>query len=202
MDKGKKSFLWLIAVFVAPILLGTLLFFNLERLGFKKGSVNYGTLIQPAFPAQVHDLMQADQKAPRENTLAKKWTLLYIQQNNCDSLCQERLLLIKRIRLLMNEQMRRVRTVFVSNPTTSRSVSTKDNPDLVLATIAQTSLTNPSSTADTPSAFLKQFPELGENAIYLLDPLGNLMMYYPQVEPNAKKMIKDLMKLLKYSHLG
>ena len=36
----------------------------------------------------------------------------------------------------------------------------------------------------------------------LIDPLGNLMMYYPQVEPNAKKMIKDLAKLLKYSHLG
>jgi len=196
MDKGKKSFLWLIAVFVAPILLGTLLFFNLERLGFKKGSVNYGTLIQPAFPAQIHDLMQADKKAARENTLAKKWTLLYIEKNNCDSFCQERLLLIKRIRLLMNEQMRRVRTVFVSNPTVSRSISTKDNPDLVLATIAQAPSTS------TSSVFLKQFPQLTKKPIYLLDPLGNLMMYYPQVKPNAKKMIKDLKKLLKYSHLG
>ncbi len=198
MDKGKKSFLWLIAVFVAPILIGTLLFFNLEKLGIKKGSVNYGTLIQPAFPAKIYNLMQGDKKAPRENTLAKKWTMLYIEQGNCDSLCLERLLLIKRIRLLMNEQMRRVRTVFVSKAATIRLVSKKENPDLVLTNLAHT----PAAANENPSMFLKQFPELNKNPIYLLDPLGNLMMYYPQVKPNAKKMIKDLQKLLKYSHLG
>jgi cytochrome oxidase Cu insertion factor (SCO1/SenC/PrrC family) len=197
MDKGKKSFLWLIAAFVAPILIGTLLFFNLERLGFKKGSVNYGTLIQPAFPAEIHDLMQENKKAVRKNTLAKKWTMLYIKQNNCDSHCQESLLLIKRVRLLMNEQMRRVRTVFVSNIATTTSVSKKENPHLVLANISNEPLANKGT-----SAFLKQFPQLDKNPIYLLDPLGNLMMYYPQAKPNAKKMIKDLLKLLKYSHLG
>ncbi len=191
MDAGKKSFLWLIAVFVAPIILGTLLFYNLDRLGFEKGAVNYGTLIQPAFPAQMHDLMQGDNAAVRKETIAKKWTMLYIEPSNCDQACLDRLQLIKRVRLLMNEQMRRVRTVLVSNPKVSALVSTKDNPDLVLATVDMTS-----------SDFLKQFPDLGKTPVYLLDPLGNLMMYYPQEKPDIKKMIKDLLKLLKYSHLG
>ncbi len=191
MDAGKKSFLWLIAVFVAPIALGTLLFFNLERLGFEKGSVNYGTLIQPAFPAQLHDLMQENKSAAKEKTLAKKWTMLYIEPDDCDQTCLDRLQLIKRVRLLMNEQMRRVRTVLVSNQQVSTLISTKENPDLVLAHVDMTS-----------SEFLKQFPELAKTPVYLLDPLGNLMMYYPQADPDIKKVIKDLLKLLKYSHLG
>ncbi len=191
MDAGKKSFLGLIAVFVAPILLGTLLFFNLDKLGFEKGAVNYGTLIQPAFPAQVHDLKQADKSAARENTLAKKWTMLYIQPNDCDKVCLARLQLIKRVRLLMNEQMRRVRTVFVSTEAVGKLVSVKENPDLVMTHVDMTS-----------SDFLKQYPELDKTPVYLLDPLGNLMMYYPQENPDIKKVIKDLLKLLKYSHLG
>ncbi len=191
MDAGKKSFLWLIAVFVAPIILGTLLFFNLENLGFEKGAVNYGTLIQPAFPAQIYDLKQLETKALRKDTLAKKWTMLYIQPNNCDKACLARLQLIKRVRLLMNEQMRRVRTVLVSNKAVGELVSAKENPDLVVTHVDMTS-----------SEFLKQYPDLDKTPIYLLDPLGNLMMYYPQENPDIKKMIKDLLKLLKYSHLG
>ena len=191
MDAGKKSFLWLVAVFVAPIALGTILFFNLDRLGFEKGAVNYGTLIQPAFPAQMHDLMQKDKPAVKEETLAKKWTMLYIEPDDCDQTCLDRLQLIKRVRLLMNEQMRRVRTVLVSSQEMGNLILKKDNPDLVLAHVDMTS-----------SAFLEQFPELDKKPIYLLDPLGNLMMYYPQENPDIKKVIKDLLKLLKYSHLG
>ncbi len=191
MDAGRKSFLWLIAVFVAPIILGTLLFFNLEKLGFEKGAVNYGTLIQPAFPAQMHDLMQDDKPAVREDTIAKKWTMLYIEPDKCDQACTTKLKLIKRVRLLMNEQMRRVRTVFVSNKEVGALISANDFPHLVLAHVDMES-----------STFLKQYPNLNQTPIYLLDPLGNLMMYYPQENPDIKKMIKDLLKLLKYSHLG
>jgi hypothetical protein len=91
----------------------------------------------------------------------------------------------------MNEQMRRVRTVFVSTEAVGKLVSVKENPDLVMTHVDMTS-----------SDFLKQYPELDKTPVYLLDPLGNLMMYYPQENPDIKKVIKDLLKLLKYSHLG
>ena len=192
MDSGKKSFVWLVVIFVAPILLGTLLFFNLDRLGFKKGSVNYGALIQPAFPLAIRDLLdQSGGKAKREETIAKKWTMLYVEMGECDQFCKDRLLLMKRVRLLTNEQMRRVRTTLVSNQSTNQSVDKKLNHELVMAIVRLKS-----------SAFLAQFPDLDKKPIYLIDPLGNLMMKYTDKDPNAKKMIKDLLKLLKYSHLG
>jgi cytochrome oxidase Cu insertion factor (SCO1/SenC/PrrC family) len=37
--------------------------------------------------------------------------------------------------------------------------------------------------------------------VYLVDPLGNLMMYYrPGADP--RDIVQDLEKLLKYSHVG
>jgi len=37
--------------------------------------------------------------------------------------------------------------------------------------------------------------------IYLIDPLGNLMMRYPR-DPEPARIIKDLQRLLKYSRIG
>jgi len=191
MDSSKKTLLVLVAAFVAPILLGTFFFYNMEDLGVSRGTVNYGTLVKPATPTRIEGLMQSGEAALPENTLSKKWTMIYIAQNECNQFCQDRLLLIKRVRILMNEQMRRVRTLLISNsPTLDVSIKEK-NRDLVHAYIH----------ADN-STFIEQFPDLEKSPVYLLDPLGNLMMYYPQENPDAKKMIKDLQRLLKYSHLG
>ncbi len=191
MDAGKKSFLWLVGVFVAPILLGTLLFFNLDNLGFNRGSTNYGTLVQPAFPLKIEGLMQSGGNADIKETLSKKWTILYIESGECKEACLNRLKLIKRIRLLTNEQMRRVRTTVVSSKDTLAGIDKGQNSDLVMAHLEASS-----------SSFYNQFPAKEKSPIYLIDPLGNLMMYYPQVEPDVKKMLKDINRLLKYSHLG
>ena len=37
--------------------------------------------------------------------------------------------------------------------------------------------------------------------IYLVDPLGNLMMRFPR-DPDPSRVIKDLQRLLKYSRVG
>jgi hypothetical protein len=44
----------------------------------------------------------------------------------------------------------------------------------------------------------KDFPGDPASHIYLVDPLGNLMMRFPH-EPDPSRMIKDLQRLLKYS---
>ena len=51
-----------------------------------------------------------------------------------------------------------------------------------------------------------EFPVAGENGnpadhIYLIDPLGNLMMRFPR-DADPSRMIKDLQRLLKYSRIG
>ena len=41
----------------------------------------------------------------------------------------------------------------------------------------------------------------GAERVYIIDPLGNLMMYYP-ADADPGGMLKDLKKLLKYSKIG
>ena len=191
MDTGKKRFLMMVAVFVTPVVLGTLLFFNLERLDFEKGSTNYGTLVHPALPAVIADLKQGNASAVREETIAKTWTMTYIEQKNCDQVCLDKLTLIKKVRLLTNEKMRRVRTLFVTNETIVNNIDKSQYRDMVMTHVS-----------DENSEFLKQFPHQDTKPIYLIDPYGIIMMYYPQAELNSKKIIKDINRLLKYSQLG
>ena len=191
MDSGKKKFITLVAVFVTPVVLGSLLFFNLDRLGIEKGSTNYGTLVHPALPAVVADLKQGDVDAIKEETIAKSWTMAYLAPANCDQVCLDKLTLIKKVRLLTNEKMRRVRTLFVTNKTIADSINKNNYSDMVITHVN-----------DVNSKFLQQFPHQETKPIYLIDPYGNIMMYYPQAELNAKKIIKDINRLLKYSQLG
>jgi hypothetical protein len=45
------------------------------------------------------------------------------------------------------------------------------------------------------------FPGNPAGHIYVVDPLGNLMMRYPR-DPDPSKMLQDLQRLLKYSSIG
>ena len=59
-------------------------------------------------------------------------------------------------------------------------------------------------TAETDAAreWLSQFPrDPAIPYVYIVDPLGNLMMRFDTRE-NPKGLLKDLEKLLKLSHIG
>jgi hypothetical protein len=45
---------------------------------------------------------------------------------------------------------------------------------------------------------LKPFDERAVDHIYLVDPMGNLMMRFPR-DPDPSKMIRDLQRLLRYT---
>jgi hypothetical protein len=45
------------------------------------------------------------------------------------------------------------------------------------------------------------FPGNAADHIYVVDPLGNLMMRFPR-DPDPSRVIKDLQRLMKYSRFG
>ncbi len=51
-----------------------------------------------------------------------------------------------------------------------------------------------------PEAVAGRFPG-GADALYLIDPLGNLVLRYPG-DPDIKGVAKDLTRLLKASRIG
>ena len=58
---------------------------------------------------------------------------------------------------------------------------------------------------DAGAALLAAFPDAAPArtvVIYVIDPLGNLMMRHAPQPPPAKGLLEDLRKLLKLSHIG
>ena len=175
----KKEFWVLLSIFVLPIGLGTL-FFYLNPSYFSQNTVNYGELISPVIITEKTDLeIQGDA------SLDGIWTLVYVAQN-CDAVCDQAVADVKTIRTLINMDMRRIQRMLITD---DGSMPSNEDENLIFASIA----------SDKLSGQLASFPE---NSIFLIDPIGNFMMYYNAKDINVKFVLKDLKRLLKYSRIG
>ena len=175
----KKEFWALLSVFLLPIGLGTL-FFYLNPSYFSQNTVNYGELITPVIVTEKSDL---DIKG--DASLQGVWTLAYVT-DRCDSLCNQAIADVKTIRTLINMDMRRIQRMLITN---DGSVPSVEDEKLILARI-------------TSEKLLGQLSRFPENSIFLIDPIGNFMLYYDPKDINIKFVLKDLKRLLKYSRIG
>ena len=101
--------------------------------------------------------------------------------------------MLKQVHTSLNKEIKRVRRVLIVPAKPNEAVFEslqKQYPDLVILSGAD---------AETIK-FASQFKGTA-GSVYLVDPLGNLMMRYPQ-NMNPKGMLTDLKKLLKNSWAG
>lgn len=181
-------------VFFAPLLLAFLFYYG---LGVRPaGSTNHGDLITPPRPLPDVALPGATQTELPATTLRGKWTMVFIGDGACDSRCREALTLMRQTRLALNDDLTRVQRLFlISGNCCDRNYLDTEHAGLLLARI------------DNPpgKTLLETFPASAAAAqrgrIYLVDPLGNLMMSYAPDAP-PKGLLEDLKKLLKLSHIG
>ncbi len=175
----KKEFWVLLLIFILPVGLGTL-FFYLNPSYFSQNTVNYGELIRPVIVTEKSDI-----EVIGDDSLEGVWTLVYVT-DSCDSLCDEAIEDINTIRTLINMDMRRIQRMLVAK---DGSMPQKDDESLIHASISNEEL----------SSELGVYPK---NSIFLIDPIGNFMLYYNPTDLNIKFVIKDLKRLLKYSRIG
>lgn len=192
-------FLVLLA-FAAPMLLAWLVLQNEAwRPG---GSAARGTLVRPARPLPSLAMRRLDGSPLSTDELRGRWTLVYITGSVCSDACRKSLYYTRQIRLAVGKDTPRVQRLLVLTGLPAVGAGTlrqilSDHPDLIVAT----------ASAEALDTLLKPFRLApGEDVaalhrVYMLDPVGNLMMYYePGAEP--KGILKDLERLLKASHIG
>jgi hypothetical protein len=162
--------------------------------------VNRGDLIDPARPLPEVSLPIADHGPPRTTKpdfLQNKWTLLYVGGGDCSALCRTDLYNTRQVRFALNRDMDRVQRVFLAQGgCCDWSYLEAQHPDLV-------------TVRATPEAapLLALLPVVDGIApdraerVYLIDPLGNLMMSYSS-DAKPKGMLEDLKRLLGLSHVG
>lgn len=195
--RTRLQFWTLVAVFFAPLALAFLLYSGLD--GWRPpGQTNKGELIEPPRPLPAVALTSSDGATLDADLLRGKWTLVYVGGGTCDARCREALVLTRQTRLALNDDMKRVQRMFIATgECCDRAWLDAEQPGLIVAL------------GDTAPAreVLAEFPVYDgvpvaqAGRIYIVDPLGNLMMSYAPDAPD-KGLLEDLKKLLKLSHIG
>jgi len=127
-------------------------------------------------------------------------TLLYISDADCGDTCRNNLYKMRQVRIAQNENMKRVQTLFLLNadsiPDELAGFLAQEHKDMAVALPSATQ-----AASIEPQFRVDETPVREAQRVYIVDPLGNLMMYY-QPDADARGMLKDLQKLLKYSQIG
>ena len=178
-NNARNMLLLLAAVCGLPIVLSYLAFYVWKP----EKTMNYGELITPTPLAG--PLVNLDGSAFELTSLRGKWVLLHADRAACDEHCKQLIYFMRQARIAQNEGMERIERVWV--------ITDNGAPD---ATWLKDY---------TGMKVLRGAPQLPAPAdasrhIYLLDPLGNLILRYPD-NPEPKRIIKDLARLMKFSNV-
>ncbi len=161
-------------VCAAPIVLGWAAYLFRWDTGARG---NYGELIEPR-----------PLSAPPLQALKGKWVLVTFDAAACDAACERKLYIVRQIRRAQGKDMERIERLWLL---TDRATP---RPELVTAL-------DGGRIERADERLVRSFPGDPLRHIYLVDPLGNLMLRYPP-DPDPSKMIKDLQRLLRYSRIG
>lgn len=183
---GQKTIWLMAAISVLPLVAAFIFYINWRP----QGGINHGELLETR-PIQQTVLADLAGNTFSSDQLLGKWLLVTIQPPTCDEKCQRKLYYLRQVRIAQGENMGRIERLWLL-----RGAGTPD-PQLVAA--------HPGLRIARPAdpAWLAEFPAKGDPRahIYLIDPLGNLVLRYDE-DVNPKGMVSDLTRLLKISRVG
>ncbi|MFM2006286.1 MAG: hypothetical protein RLZZ09_1941 [Pseudomonadota bacterium] len=156
---------------------------------------NYGSLILPTRQLSHDQLMAAPLGPVNEMAQIKgRWLLLQVAPGLCATVCVETLHKTHQGWLMLNKEMPRVQRILLVSPETrSREV-----PEIAKDDALVTSGLTPEVLQALTSAIGKPAEE---GVVVLVDPLGNLVLWY-DTGFDPYKMVRDLKHLLKASQIG
>ncbi len=192
--KNNRTILIIFSMSLIPFGIAWYLSSNATWMG---GATNNGELITPPITTERNEFTGFDDFSIKNmKELQGRWVLVNIIPNNtCNSVCQQAMHKTKQIRLMMNKGLTRIRRVVLIIP--------EIDPESAKPWWIDDTRLLRSKPALSLVEKLKKIrkSEIPEGMIFLMDPLGNLMMQYePEFDPYKVK--SDLYKLLKISQIG
>jgi hypothetical protein len=126
-------------------------------------------------------------------TLRGKWFLVMADGADCDARCERKIWQLRQLRTMQGKEMERVERVWL--------VDDRREPAARLhEPFAGTWVVRQPDPALLGALPLPSGGELRDH-IWLVDPLGNLILRYPP-DADATRIRKDMTRLLKYSRIG
>tara|TARA_B100000683_G_scaffold275442_1_gene326227 strand:+ start:2051 stop:2623 length:573 start_codon:yes stop_codon:yes gene_type:complete len=179
-----KTRLYLVLIifsFLGPLLLATIMYKYSDVVPIAPPK-SYGNLIDPVITINAENDF--------DNILErKKWTLMYVYENEtCDLLCEATLYVMQQVRESLGRERSRVSNVIVIN----NDFENEQNEKIIKKY--------------DKIRFIKVinknfFKNLEKNHLYIIDPLGNIFIFYDK-DFSAEGLKKDIKKILKVSRIG
>jgi hypothetical protein len=186
---GRWKMLAVLLVCAAPVIASYFTYYVIRP----EGRRNFGELVIPQRPLPAMATIDLNGKTGELVALKKQWLLISVAKSGCDSACQQRLYFQRQLRESLGKEKVRVDWVWLVTDTAAVDIRLK--PALTEATVLRVPL-------DALAQWLP--PAAGqrlEDHMYVVDPLGNLMMRFPanMDAAGAAKAKRDLDRLLRAS---
>lgn len=184
--KGRLQLTLIALVFFGPLILAAWLYFGGEGLR-PEGRTNHGALLEPI--VNLDDILP---DSPLHAHNDEHWLIIYSTDAPCDDACEFALYTLRQTRLMLGKDMDRLRRVFLHG---------ESAPDTVRLAEQHAGLITLRDSGLSELLENRKPASLSRGGFYLVDPLGNLVMYFrPDIDPSD--MVDDIKRLLRHSRIG
>lgn len=189
--KGRKVFLLMLIFFIVPIIVVILMY----KLNWKPNGDSLGELVSPPRLLDTSSELKRDDGSLLPAQFWKeKWSVVYVA-GDCGKECLAKLHDMRQLHVSLYKDSDRAQRVLITSTLDVANIK-HDYPDLIIINQPVSNIIN----------FSEQFQVNGESAtasnrLYLVDPLGHLMMSY-QSKVLLSDVRKDITRLLRYSWAG
>lgn len=173
-------------VFILP--LAAAVWFYYEGEAFRpQATTNHGVLFEP-----IVNLRDELGESALVEAAADRWAVVYAAEKSCDEACRDALYKQRQTRLMLGQDMDRVVRILLHGT---------EPPDNLLPEGEDSGLRAIRDPAARQLLRDLRPRELEPGGFYLLDPLGNAVMYFP-ADIRPADLVEDLKHLLELSRIG
>lgn len=187
LRRSRRQLVLLALVTVAPVVASYVAYYVWRPGQFK----NYGELIAAT---SLNGLAAAEPQAKSpfdSEPLKGHWVILMVDSGNCVGTCKDKLWQMRQLRLTQGKDMDRVTRAWLVDDGAAPAADLMKEYEGTLVVQAKA------------SPLIAKFAagEGQRDHLFLVDPLGNLMMRFPK-DADPSRIKKDLTHLLKVSRIG
>lgn len=172
-------------LFAGPLILAAWLYYDGSLRPATR--TNHGALLDPIVNLQENMPDSAAAELSEDH-----WLLVYANEDECGTECRDALYILRQARLMLGNDMQRLRRVFLRGAVAPDRVFIEEqHPGLAII-----------EDRDLSELLEARRPQgMPAGGFFLVDPLGNLVMYFPPaIEP--VDMVEDIQHLLDLSRIG
>jgi hypothetical protein len=196
------SLLFISALFFLPLALAWMMYTG--TIDFQPAATrNLGELVQPPMPidwdSEVIWLSPVENGESPAEVFLEHWVILHVVEAPCDDVCMRQITSLRQVHKAAGRNQSRIRLALLM-PGDDGYGSTAKAVQAIYPAFRL--LRSPAASLTRKLGELPRAPAANEIAgsSYLVDPLGNIMMYYA-AGSDANNLKKDLKRLLTWSKL-